>query len=37
VLGDGDEEITNAESIGEHRARHEATATDGKDGIRAML
>jgi hypothetical protein len=37
VFGDGNQEIANAESIGEHRARHEATATDGKDGIRAML
>jgi hypothetical protein len=37
VFGDGDQEIANAESIGEHRARHEAAAADGEDGIRAML
>ena len=37
VFGDGDQEIADAESIGEHRARHQAAAADGKDGIGAML
>jgi len=37
VLGDSNEEIANAEPIGEHRSRHEAAATDGKNRFRALI
>ena len=37
MLGDGDQKITNAESIGEHRARNQATAANRKNGIGALI
>jgi hypothetical protein len=37
VLGDGDQKITNAESIGEHRARNQAAAADGEDRIGTLI
>jgi hypothetical protein len=37
VFGNGDQEIANAESIGEHCSWHQAAAADGKNGIGALL